>query len=578
MAIRTKKVWVKGDLKALSTFDETYLSTGSRQVNDVAMNNIEITNAVILDDYDPKLERKHPYIEYETKVSDVKIRFKGASHDEVAFSEDLDGMLINQLNFHQKIRLNDEDNYLVKGTVYFHRTISYTVPDPPVVFQPKTTTTVIDMPTTVSAKLTDTTLITNEVKLRPVNKRLKSFFAAEKKNFLISLLVIGLLIFLFYNTALFPLLFIAGIVYLVWSLKKLSVGYSNLTPGASDDAGTPVDIYRPTSSPKDQSWSPFSKFILVILGLLLLYSLITKNYGLLKFLAIVAFIWILLNYFTAGFGLLKKVFNLIGGLILGLLAIMALWFLFSGNSTSVADDESKDDFIKNNKIIRTGDSLLHVRQWRDYKVQQMSGKYYTYYPEYDKSVKYRNAYEGNDFSDIYQTLVDKDEKTIEVYAKLFDSLNTANKWNRQQLAEAIVTSIQTIPYVLVHDQSCQQAIRESGSTFLIQYHKDGKECLPNIKYGVQGGYEFMHNLKGDCDTRSLLCFELLNRFKFPVAMLVSEEYGHCILGIDLPLKGKYVGNYKHNYLVWETTAPGFKPGELSPEISDMDKWHIAITN
>ena len=23
---------------------------------------------------------------------------------------------------------------------------------------------------------------------------------------------------------------------------------------------------------------------------------------------------------------------------------------------------------------------------------------------------------------------------------------------------------------------------------------------------------------------------------------------------------------------------GFKPGELSPEISDMDKWHIAITN
>jgi hypothetical protein len=111
---------------------------------------------------------------------------------------------------------------------------------------------------------------------------------------------------------------------------------------------------------------------------------------------------------------------------------MALWFLFGGNSTSVADDESKDDFIKNNKIIRTGDSLLHVRQWRDYKVQQMSGKYYTYYPEYDKSVKYRNAYEGNDFSDIYQTLVDKDEKTIEVYAKLFDSLNTANNNNWQK--------------------------------------------------------------------------------------------------------------------------------------------------
>jgi hypothetical protein len=61
-------------------------------------------------------------------------------------------------------------------------------------------------------------------------------------------------------------------------------------------------------------------------------------------------------------------------------------------------------------------------------------------------------------------------------------------------------------------------------------------------------------------------------------MLISEEYGHCILGIDLPMKGKYVGNSNRKYLVWETTAPGFKPGELSPEISDMDKWHIAITN
>lgn len=577
MAIKSKIVWVKGDLKALSTFDETYLSTGSRQVNDISLNNIEITNAVILDDYDAKLERKDPYLEFTSKVNDVKIRFKGASHDEVAFTEDLNGMLINQLNFHQKIRLNDEDNHLVKGTVYFHRTITYTIPDAPKL-DLSTNDQVIRTQTTVRNSLPETTAIFEEVKSRPINNRLKSFFATEKKNFLISLLIIAFLLYLSYNTTWFPLVFIAGIIYLVWSFKKLSVGYSNLTPSSSDEAKNPVDIYKHTSSLKDQSWSPFSKFVLGILVLLLVYALITQNYGLLKFLAIVAFIWVLLNYFTAGFGLLKKIFNLIGGLILGLLTIMALWFLFGGNNTTLDDDTSKEDFIKNNKIIRTGDSLLHIRQWKDYQVTELGGKYYTYYPDFDKSVKFRNAYNSNDFSAIYQSLVDKDKKTVEVYAKLFDSLNTKNKWNRQQLAEAIVTSIQTIPYVLVHDQTCQQAIQESGSSFLIQYHKDGKECLPNIKFGVQGGYEFIHNLKGDCDTRSLLCFELLSRYKFPVAMLISEEYGHCILGIDLPLKGKSVGNYQHNYLVWETTAPGFKPGELSPEISDMDKWHIAITN
>ena len=129
MAIKIKDVWIKGDLKALSTFDETYLSTGSRQVNDVALSNIEISNAVILDQFDPQLERKDPFIEYASTISDVKIRFKGASHDEVAFSEDLDWMLLNDIAFFQKIHLNDVDNHVINGTVFFKRRINITVPD-----------------------------------------------------------------------------------------------------------------------------------------------------------------------------------------------------------------------------------------------------------------------------------------------------------------------------------------------------------------------------------------------------------------------------------------------------------------
>jgi hypothetical protein len=61
-------------------------------------------------------------------------------------------------------------------------------------------------------------------------------------------------------------------------------------------------------------------------------------------------------------------------------------------------------------------------------------------------------------------------------------------------------------------------------------------------------------------------------------MLISLEYGHCIIGIDLPLNGLSLRSNNHNYLVWETTSKGFKPGELAPEISDMNKWTIAVTN
>ncbi|MHA8067570.1 hypothetical protein V7S76_12930 [Aquirufa sp. ROCK2-A2] len=576
MAIRIINVWVKGDFKALSAFDETYLSTGSKQVNDVLLSHIEISNAVILDEFDPKLERKNPYLEFDSTLPNIKIRLKGLSHDDVAFKEDINGLLINEVEFLQKVHLNDVDNYVVKGTAYFLRKIQVTTP---VIVQKKTVNKqeLVQIRTRI-VESDPQVLVDDTTKLTLNNPRLHSFFQSEKKNFLISLLVLGLLIWLFFSSVFFPIILIVGIIYLVWSFKRFFVGYSNLTTNKKDELSPTIDIYKSRSSIQDRKWSPFSKFILIGLFILIIYALISKQFGLLNFLAIVTFIWVLLNYFSSGFGLLKRIFNLIGGLLLGLLAIMALWYLLGGNNNTLNDDTQKDEFIKNNKILKMGDSLLHVRNWQDYEVNKLAGRYFTFYPQFDKSLSFRDKYESDDISKVYQELVKKDEKTIDAYAHIFDSLNTANKWDRQQLAEAIVTSIQTIPYVLVHDQSCQQAIKESGSSFLIQYHKDGKECLPNIKFGIQGGYEFLHNLKGDCDTRSLLCFELLSRYKYPVAMLISEEYGHCILGIDLPMRGKYVGNAKRKYLVWETTAPGFKPGELSPEISDMDKWHIAITN
>ena len=111
MATKTIFVWVKGDLKALSTFNETSLSTSSKKVNDVLLSQIEISNAVILDDFDPKLERKNPYLEFDSTLSNVKVRFKGLSHDEVAFSEDIDGLLIKEVEFIQKIHLNNRRSY-----------------------------------------------------------------------------------------------------------------------------------------------------------------------------------------------------------------------------------------------------------------------------------------------------------------------------------------------------------------------------------------------------------------------------------------------------------------------------------
>jgi hypothetical protein len=241
-------------------------------------------------------------------------------------------------------------------------------------------------------------------------------------------------------------------------------------------------------------------------------------------------------------------------------------------------DPDKVDFQDKNKIIKSGDSLLHYRDWSTLARAALNGKYYTQYPQFNDSEKQRNSLQPEQMAVIYTKLAQKDRSLLSSYIKVFDSIGKTKKLNKIQLADAIVSSIQSIPYVLVHEESCQDAINNSNSSFLVQYHREGKECLPNIKHGIQSGYEFLHNLKGDCDTRALLCFELLSHYKYSVAMLISMEYGHCILGIDLPINGLSLRTANHNYLVWETTSTGFKPVELAPEISDLDKWSIAITN
>ena len=212
MATKTIFVWVKGDLKALSTFNETSLSTSSKKVNDVLLSQIEISNAVILDDFDPKLERKNPYLEFDSTLPNVKVRFKGLSHDEVAFSEDIDGLLINEVEFIQKIHLNNIDNYVVKGTAYFLRKIITTTPD---LVQEKPThkkevvqikQPIVERPNVVLEKPIQAkkeVFVDDTIDLKLNNPRLQSFFQSEKKSFFISLLFIGILIWMFYSSVFF---------------------------------------------------------------------------------------------------------------------------------------------------------------------------------------------------------------------------------------------------------------------------------------------------------------------------------------------------------------------------------------
>jgi hypothetical protein len=83
-------------------------------------------------------------------------------------------------------------------------------------------------------------------------------------------------------------------------------------------------------------------------------------------------------------------------------------------------------------------------------------------------------------------------------------------------------------------------------------------------------------LNGDCDTRTLLIYTMLSHYGYDVAMLSSEYYSHSLIGINLPYNGRAYTYNTQRYVLWETTAPGIKPGILPNEISNLNYWRISL--
>ena len=183
----------------------------------------------------------------------------------------------------------------------------------------------------------------------------------------------------------------------------------------------------------------------------------------------------------------------------------------------------------------------------------------------------------NYYHQIYSNLINQNKTYLDAVIQEYSRIGKTENLNRQQFADMVVTSIQNIPYYLVHDLTHREADLKYGG-FVREYHQTGKPCLDQIKFGVQAPAEFMGNFKGDCDTRSLFLFHVLSKFGYHVVMLGSEQYSHCIIGISGNYSGDFVNYNGLKYYVWETTATKFTPGNISPECGNMRYWVVALAN
>ncbi|WP_157607530.1 hypothetical protein [Runella limosa] len=217
----------------------------------------------------------------------------------------------------------------------------------------------------------------------------------------------------------------------------------------------------------------------------------------------------------------------------------------------------------------------HRITWSDYAGRTFNGTIKVCISDYPTSKNNRAQ------SSFYEQLIEFDAPKLNRLYAMFYDIAKRNQLGNTETAEMIVSCIQSIPYFLVIADEAGEYMRRceaSGQTnnFAYQYLLARRPYIDGIiQNGVQSPVEFMYNLKGDCDTRTVLLYTVLSKFKYDVVILNSDVEGHSILGINIPTgSGLYyveLGTGK-KYYVWETTAEGYQIGSL-PRFEPRN-WYI----
>ncbi len=230
--------------------------------------------------------------------------------------------------------------------------------------------------------------------------------------------------------------------------------------------------------------------------------------------------------------------------------------------------------------IKFSDTLIqHFRIWNDYSGNKYQGKIWVKKEDYKKSKFFKenlnvNSYNQN-YDGVIHALKENDHNKLNGVYQLFDSIKIKSNLSPISFAEMIVSFVQDIPYALVVADECNPRLYDNK--FIREYlNSENARCDGYEKFGINTPVEFMSNLNGDCDTRTLFLYTILAHYNYDVVLLSSEFYGHSIIGVNLPISGISYTFKNQKYVLWETTAPNFKPGIIPKDISNLKHWRISL--
>jgi hypothetical protein len=339
-------------------------------------------------------------------------------------------------------------------------------------------------------------------------------------------------------------------------------------------------------------WETFKELLLWIIVLAIAIPLIIHGWQVLLFLLGLGLILYLLSIIPT------KVYGVIGNtlfyifliFLIGVILFSIIDAINNKGDTRYVPKPKKDTVVKQDTImlppIDSVDTeldtfIVNRIFWEDYMLNEYQGEFINSLKDLMSSNFHRNSLNNNmqgieDYNKMLKSLFFEDNpKLVKIYS-MFDSIRVEKNLNKFEFAEMVVSCIQHIPYVLLLHNDCNKEYNKDS--FVKSYLDSGGECIGNVRYGIYSPVEFSSTLSGDCDTRTLITFSILNHFGYDVAILGSELYKHSILAVNLPYNGIYKDINGKRYYVWETTSTGFSPGVIDLSIANMNFWNVNLKN
>lgn len=340
-----------------------------------------------------------------------------------------------------------------------------------------------------------------------------------------------------------------------------------------------------TATNNEGCFSTLIGLIATIVGIAFLLMILPQIAFLLPFFLIL----FLLNLIPTKFSSL--LFRVIGLMLLIGFIVSLIQFFNNSASTyipkPVVAEKPEEQQTQTEQIIDTVDNIAvndtriaHFRVWQDYEGNKYEGIIFTMKSDFIEAKNYKKNLELRQnteqaYDDIVYLLKENDKNNLSGVYQLFDSIQQEKQLSSIKFAELIVSFVQDIPYAVIVPDDCNP--NSYDDKFIQEYlSSENARCDGFEKFGINSPVEFMSNLNGDCDTRTLLLYTILSHYGYEVALFSSEYYRHSILGINLPINGTAFQYQNQRYVLWETTAPNIKPGILPKEISNLNYWRISL--